>query len=65
MEIYLEHPVHGRKIASLEAEAEFDEKHGWVRSKPIASVSIQEEQLPVNALEGKRKIIRRVSSEGN
>lgn len=31
MLIYLKHPTHGTKIATLEAEAEFDEKNGWVR----------------------------------
>jgi hypothetical protein len=34
MNIYLEHPIHGRKIASIEAEAEHDEKHGWLRYNP-------------------------------
>jgi hypothetical protein len=29
--IYMSHPVHGRKIAYMEMEAEFDEKNGWVR----------------------------------
>ena len=29
--IYLRHPVHGAKVACLEAEAVYDEKNGWVR----------------------------------
>jgi hypothetical protein len=29
--IYLRHPVHGTKVACLEAEAVYDEKNGWVR----------------------------------
>ncbi len=29
--IYLSHPVHGRKVAVLELEAEYDEKNGWTR----------------------------------
>lgn len=32
--IYLEHPVHGRKIATLEAEATADEAAGWTRYTP-------------------------------
>lgn len=32
--IYMRHPVHGVKIASLEAEAEYDETHGWERYTP-------------------------------
>ena len=37
--IYLRHPVHGTKVACLEAEAVYDEKNGWVRfdvdEKPV------------------------------
>jgi hypothetical protein len=29
--IYLEHPDHGSKIATMEQEAEFDEQNGWTR----------------------------------
>ncbi len=29
--IYLRHPVHGTKVAFMEAEAVYDEKNGWVR----------------------------------
>jgi hypothetical protein len=29
--IYLQHEIHGKKIAYMELEAEFDEKNGWVR----------------------------------
>jgi hypothetical protein len=31
MVIYLRHPVHGSKVATMEAEAEYDEKNGWER----------------------------------
>ena len=31
MVIYLQHPVHGVKVATLEQEAEYDEMNGWVR----------------------------------
>jgi hypothetical protein len=34
MLIYLKHPLHGVKIATLEAEAIEDEKNGWVRYNP-------------------------------
>ena len=60
--IYLEHPDHGRKIASMELEAEFDEKHGWTRYNPDAPIAL-EEALPVNALEIKRKYTRRAVTE--
>jgi|TARA_R110000868_G_scaffold226947_1_gene479900 hypothetical protein len=29
--IYLRHPVHGCKVACVEAEAVYDEKNDWVR----------------------------------
>ena len=29
--IYMSHPVHGAKIASMELEAENDERNGWTR----------------------------------
>ena len=33
-EIYLMHPKHGVKIATMEMEAQYDESHGWVRVDP-------------------------------
>ena len=52
--IYLNHPTHGNKVATMEMEAEFDEQNGWVRytdetlsDEPIAA--------PVNTLEVKRR----------
>jgi hypothetical protein len=38
--IYLRHPKHGVKIASMEMEAQYDESHGWSRFDPDA------QQLP-------------------
>jgi len=32
--IYLRHPDHGTKVATLELEAIFDEEHGWKRYNP-------------------------------
>ena len=29
--IYMSHPVHGAKVATMELEALADEKNGWVR----------------------------------
>jgi len=52
MNIYLRHPRHGTKIATLELEAKYDEKSGWVRYNP----STPEQAAPVvNHLEVKRK----------
>lgn len=32
--IYLKHPIHGAKVATMEMEAEYDEQNGWVRYNP-------------------------------
>ena len=37
--IYLTHPQHGRKVATLEAEAVADEANGWVRDAPAEPVA--------------------------
>ena len=60
MNIYLKHPVHGRKVATMELEAEHDEQHGWTRyTLDTPEVC---EAAPVNALEVKRR--RRTETEG-
>jgi len=60
MEIYLAHPVHGRKVATMELEAEYDEQNGWTRyTQDTPQVT---EAAHVNALEVKRR--RRTEPEG-
>lgn len=47
--IYLKHPVHGAKVATMEMEAQFDEKNGWERYTLDQDTSV--EPAPVaNAL---------------
>lgn len=62
--IYLKHPDHGSKVATMEAEAEYDEQNGWVRythdtpsiSKEVETVEEPAEvAAPVNTLEVKRR----------
>ena len=43
--IYLSHPKHGVKIATMEMEAQYDEMHGWTRFVP------DEQQLPDDLVE--------------
>lgn len=46
--IYLEHPDHGFKIATMEQEAEFDEQNGWTRytiDTPTPVVEVVAEQV--------------------
>ena len=49
MNLYLKHPLHGRKVAIAESEAEADEKNGWVRYDPDAP-AVDEELAQVNNL---------------
>jgi len=54
MVIYLTHPIHGAKVATMHLEAEMDEKNGWTRYNPDTPSEL-EEAAPVNALGTKRK----------
>lgn len=50
--IYLKHPKHGEKVATLEDEAKADEKNGWQRYQ-VAALLREPEKLEcpvVNAL---------------
>jgi hypothetical protein len=58
MSIYLKHPVHGTKVATIDLEAEADEMNGWKRYNPDTP-SDSEDAAPTNALGTKRKYTRR------
>jgi hypothetical protein len=57
--IYMKHPIHGTKVATMEAEAEHDESHGWERYELDTQPELVEEVIvfdevlaaPVNTLE--------------
>ena len=53
--IYMTHPVHGAKVATMEEEAAYDEQHGWSRYNPDTPSVEAEEAAPVNALEVRRR----------
>ena len=53
--IYLKHPVHGTKVANMEAEAEADAQNGWVVYNPDTPTETEVEAAPVNELEVKRR----------
>ena len=61
MIIYLMHPVHGRKVATMELEAEYDEKNGWSRYNPDTPALVSEPDA--NALNIKRKYTRKAVTE--
>jgi hypothetical protein len=50
--IYMSHPVHGAKVATMELEAVYDETNGWTRytlDTPIEAAPV------ANELEVKRR----------
>jgi hypothetical protein len=55
MTIYLRHPDHGSKVATMEQEAEFDEQNGWVRYTDDTPSEEKMIAAPVNTLEVKRR----------
>lgn len=57
MVIYLWHPVHGTKVATLEAEAVADEKNGWARFSVDEPAPAKED--PINTLGKKRNTLTR------
>ena len=59
------HPVHGRKVATMEQEAEADESNGWSRYNPDTPVSVSEPEVEpeTNALGIKRKYTRKAVTE--
>lgn len=59
--IYMTHPVHGAKVATMELEAEADEQNGWTRYNPDDS---SEPEKATNTLLVKRKYTRKVETEG-
>jgi hypothetical protein len=59
MNIYLKHPIHGAKVATMELEAVADERNGWTRYNP--DTPSEPEAAPVNVLEVKRR--RKVTTE--
>ena len=40
--IYMSHPVHGAKIASMELEAVADEQNGWTRYTLDTPINVEE-----------------------
>lgn len=63
--IYMKHPVHGAKIATLEAEAIYDETHGWLRYDPDTPASTAgDDDVVVNEMaEPKRRGRPRATQE--
>jgi hypothetical protein len=60
--IYMRHPVHGTKVAVMEAEAIYDEESGWKRYTPGEPPPLDVSE-PVNELVPRRRG-RRPLNEG-
>jgi hypothetical protein len=59
--IYLRHPIHGAKVATLDMEADFDERNGWERYTP-GQVDDDDEPAPVaNTLAARTRRRREVA----
>jgi len=64
MHIYLRHPVHGTKIATMDAEAIYDESHGWSRYTPGEQPGAQANEL-VSRRRGRRPLVEEIATDGN
>lgn len=53
MVIYLKHPQHGTKVATLDIEAQADEENGWVRY--TLDEEEEDDSAPINCLQPKRR----------
>ncbi len=59
--VYLKHPIHGTKIATIDAEVQYDEQNGWKRCDLNTQSEVVEEVVeeipaaPVNTMEVKRR----------
>jgi len=66
--IYLQHPVHGSKVAISEQEANYDEMNGWMRydlDTPASAAVEDAVEEPVNEMAApKRRGRPRANLEG-
>jgi len=61
--IYLTHPVHGAKVATMDIEADFDVQNGWSRYNFDEQIEQEPELTPV-VRRGRRKKAEDVADEG-
>ena len=61
--IYLQHPIHGTKVATLDMEADFDEQNGWIRYNPDTPSTDEEAAPEVNNLPVVRRGRRKKTEE--
>ena len=61
MNVTLVHPIHGAKIATMDAEIEADEQNGWTRYNPDTPSAPEE---AANTLVVQRKSTRQADPAG-
>lgn len=63
--IYLTHPVHGAKVATMDLEADLDVQNGWSRYnfEPVEEVAPIVDEAPA-ARRGRRKKTEESADEG-
>ena len=57
--IYLTHPIHGAKVATMETEAQADESNGWSRYDPTTQVQLADEDAAPAADENMLRVRRK------
>lgn len=53
--IYMTHPIHGAKVATMDQEADFDVQNGWSRYNPDDEEAVPENSMLPVARRGRRK----------
>lgn len=64
MHIYLRHPDHGTKVATMDAEAIYDEENGWTRYTPGEQLTPQANEL-VSRRRGRRTSVEEIAADDN
>jgi len=65
--IYLQHPTHGTKVATMEAEAIHDEEYGWMRYNPAAPAPSPDDE-PANGMSrrrGRSRVVKEIADNGD
>ena len=61
--IFMVHPIHGAKMATMEEEAVYDEQNGWTRYNPDTPSSVEEVASDADAAPVVRRARRKKAEE--
>jgi hypothetical protein len=62
MHIYLRHPDHGTKVATMDIEAIYDEENGWTRYTPGEQPAARVNEL-VSRRRGRRPSVEEITAD--